>query len=170
SPAHPARADGLRLNVHLTHGFEPPSALFREDSSGDIVPISVERPASGASLVAPLTSLPHAEGVWGITLSDHDGNRRLLHWSDERWDRLPLDTSVFLEQRSGGALRLVRGELPLTANEVQFSDYQISVLLSKHSTNSVERHILRGQRATMQAEESSFGRFLFDLDYDAWGK
>lgn len=165
----PEIANELRLKAQLLQDFVPTTAHFRHDASGSEVPIRLQSTSSGVILSASLDSLPPTPGAWGITLRNESGSRRLLHWSVDRWDHLSVAPGVYLEQRSGGIIRLIRGELPLVAEEVAFSERQITVRLREDNLNEVDTLIMRGPRATLQAYVQSPGQYIFDLDYDFWG-
>src|SRR5699024_4729238 len=94
----PEISDHLLLNVEVTHGFQPTEAHFQQDSCKAHVPIELEPTPHGVSLIVAPTELPQREGVWGITLRDEEGRRRLVHWSDAKWDRLLIAPDVYLEQ------------------------------------------------------------------------
>lgn len=166
----PEISDHLLLNVEVTHGFQPTEAHFQQDSCKANVPIELEPTPHGVSLIVAPTELPQREGVWGITLRDEEGRRRLVHWSDAKWDRLLIAPDVYLEQRSGGALRLVCGDPPLTVDRVDFSTNQISVRMPEDSAQGVDTLILRGPRAILHADKQSSGWFVFDLDFSSWGR
>lgn len=165
----PEIGDDLRVKVQTAHGFVPVAAHFRHDVGGAAIPIRLESTTDGANLSVPLDALPLDTGVWGITLSDATGNRRLLHWADDRWERMPVAPATYLEQRPGGAIRLIRGDLPPVASEVRFSEDQLTVCLHEKSADAVDVLIMRGPRATLQAELQPSGEYVFGLDFDFWG-
>lgn len=160
----------VNMKLEISQGYEPTTASFRQESTDTDVPLDLVVTEQGVSLSVPVSALPQSDGVWGITVCDQSGRRRLVHWADDRWDRLSITSNTYLEQRSGGALRLIRAEHPIIAEQVHFSDQQIVVALGEDTSSQVDSLILRGPRAELESKVAPDGQHTFDLAVSLWGQ
>lgn len=159
----------VRIKLLTSHGYEPVAAHLQQKSESKSTSIPLHSSAGDVWLSIPHRLIPEDNGAWVLSVSDSSGQRRLVHWSDTSWDRIPIGLQTYLQRREGGLLRLVCGDIPYFADRVESEGGHLFVTVASDFPDTVNALVLRGPRTSLVGQRTAPNCFSFELACDSWG-
>lgn len=165
-------ANGVTMALRAMNDFVPVAAFW--DSGQDQREVALLDRGVGVFFVTvtavEASQLP-ADQQWMLTLVDHSGRERKLHWEDESWRFVQVPGSDrMLTRKQGGLVRLIEASHVVEATSVTAGNTMIWVRPFVYGTEEAPRLMLRGPRAELIGSSHSELAAVIPMEHRPWGR